>query len=176
LVLALACAAGRAQEPGLSLRHSDTLSERPGASPAQPEFDLSGPPLGLSLSRELIFVRPTAAVPSAEVNEVLFQVDVNSQGFNEYGVFTSSLLAPQLGSPRDWVRLDSTFAVDYPEKLTSLRLGDTLSRPGTWGRPIRLGGLQYGTNFNVQPGFIRQPVLEAAGSATLPSTVDLFVN
>src|SRR5213075_2749922 len=231
LVLALACAAGRAQEPGLSLRHSDTLSERPSASPAQSEFDLSGPPLGLSLSRELIFVRPSAVVPSAEVSEVLFQVDVNSQGFNEtvallrssdgrffiaaedlerwrlrvpsavplrregksyylvddrrltmqittrpeafvstvdvvkppqfpppmlphpggflnyqlsmtqfehdrtdngafeagffskYGVFTSSLLAPQLGSPRDWVRLDSTFAVDYPEKLTSLRLG-----------------------------------------------------
>ena len=294
LVLALGCAAARAQEPGLSLRHSDTLSERPSASPAQPEFDLSGPPLGLSLSRELIFVRPSAAVPNAEVSEVLFQVDVNSQGFSEtvallrssdgrffigaedlerwrlrvpsavplrregksyyplddlpgatalvderrlmmqittrpeafvstvdvvkprqfppptlphpggflnyqlsmtqfehdrsdngafeagffskYGVFTSSLLAPQLGSPRDWVRLDSTFAVDYPEKLTSLRLGDTLSRPGTWGRPIRLGGLQYGTNFNVQPGFIRQPVLEAAGSATVPSTVDLFVN
>src|SRR5205085_6840749 len=294
LVLALACVAVRAQESGLSLRHSDTLSERPSASPAQPEFDLSGPPVGLSLSRELIFVRPSAPVPSAEVSDVLFQVDVNNQGFNEavallrssdgrffvaaedlerwrlrvpsavplrregkayyplddipgatalvderrlmmqittrpeafvstvdvvkppqfpppmlphpggflnyhlsmtqfehdrsdngafeagffskYGVFTSGLLAPQLGSPRDWVRLDSTFAVDYPEKLTSLRLGDTLSRPGTWGRPIRLGGVQYGTNFNIQPGFIRQPVLEAAGSATVPSTVDVFVN
>src|SRR6185503_18505589 len=79
LVLALGCAAARAQEPGLSLRHSDTLSERPSASPAQPEFDLSGPPLGLSLSRELIFVRPSAAVLNAEVSEVLFQVDVNSQ-------------------------------------------------------------------------------------------------
>ena len=96
--------------------------------------------------------------------------------FSKFGVLTSSVLAPELGSPRDWVRLDSTFTVDYPEKLTSIRFGDTLSRPGTWGRPIRLGGVQYGTNFNVQPGFIRQPVLEAAGSATVPSTVDVFVN
>lgn len=96
--------------------------------------------------------------------------------FSTYGVLTSSALAPELGSPKDWVRLDTTFAADYPEKLTSLRFGDTLSRPGAWGRPVRLGGVQYGTNFNVQPGFIRQPVLEAAGSATVPSTVDLFVN
>jgi len=96
--------------------------------------------------------------------------------FSTYGVFTSALLAPELGSPRDYVRLDSTYTVDYPEKLTSLRLGDTLSRPGTWGRPIHLGGVQFGTNFNVQPGFIRTPVLEAVGSATVPSTVDVFVN
>src|SRR5690242_4646292 len=83
LVLALGCVPVWAQEPGLSLHYSDTLSKRPSVSSAQPEFDLSGPPLGLSLSRELIFVRPSAAVPSAEVSEVLFQVDVNSQGFNE---------------------------------------------------------------------------------------------
>lgn len=294
LVLALGCATGRAEEPGLTLRNSQTLSDPTSAHPAQPEFGLSGPPLGLSLSRELILVRPSAAVPTTQLSEVLFQVDVNNQGFNEiapllrasdgrffvavedlerwrlrvpnavplrhegksyyalddlpgatalvdeqhltmqittrpeafvstvdvvkppqfppptlphpgaflnyqlsatqlehdrsdngafeagffskFGVLTSGVLAPELGSPRDWVRLDTTFNVDYPEKLTSLRFGDTVSRPGTWGRPVRLGGVQYGTNFNIQPGFIRTPVLEAAGSATLPSTVDVFVN
>ena len=132
------------------------------------------------------FPPPTLPYPGGFLNYQLsatqFEHDRSDNGafeagfFSKYGVLTSGVLAPQLGSPRDWVRLDTTFNVDYPEKLTSLRLGDTLSRPGTWGRPIRLGGVQYGTNFNIQPGFIRQPVLEAAGSATVPSTVDLFVN
>jgi outer membrane usher protein len=294
LVIASGCGSAQAQEPGLSLRYSDAPSDPPRASPTPPESDLGGPPLGLTPSRELIFVPPPAPMPGADLSEVLLQVDVNSQGFNEtvallrspqgqffvaaedlerwrlrvpsavplrregksyyslddlpgttavvderrltmqittrpeafvstvdvvkrpqfppptrahpgaflnyqlsmtqferersdngafeagffsrYGVFTSGLLAPELGSPRDWVRLDSTFALDYPEKLTSFRFGDTLSRPGTWGRPVHLGGVQYGTNFNIQPGFIRTPVLEAAGSATVPSTVDVFVN
>ncbi len=96
--------------------------------------------------------------------------------FNKFGVLTTGVLAPELGSPHDWIRLESTFTADYPEKLTTLRAGDTISRPGAWGRALRLGGLQYGTNFRTQPGFIRTPVLEAAGSATLPSTVDVFVN
>jgi outer membrane usher protein len=96
--------------------------------------------------------------------------------FNNLGVVTSGVLAPELGSPRDWVRLDTTFNSDFPEKLTSLRVGDTISRPGAWGRAIRLGGVQYATNYTTQPGFIRTPTLEAAGSATLPSTVDVYVN
>src|SRR5689334_18042128 len=82
LVLALGYSSGKAQDPSLGLRPSQTLSNPTTASPAQAEFDLSGPPLGLSLSRELILVRPSAPAPSPGVSEVLFQVDVNSQGFN----------------------------------------------------------------------------------------------
>src|SRR5512135_3247315 len=76
LVLALGWASGKAQSPGLVLRSSPKLSNPAGAPSAQATFDLSGPPLGLSLSRDLILVRPSVAVPSPEVNEVLFQVDV----------------------------------------------------------------------------------------------------
>src|SRR5881392_1539891 len=87
--------------------------------------------------------------------------------FSQHGVFTRSLC---------WLRLDSTYAFDYPAELVSVRLGDTITRPGTWGRAVRIGGAQYGTNFSTQPGFIRSPVLQAAGSAVLPSTVDVFMN
>jgi len=96
--------------------------------------------------------------------------------FSRYGVFTSNLLAPELTHSATWLRLDSTYAIDYPETLTSLRLGDTVTRPGAWGRAVRFGGIQFGTNFATQPGFIRFPVMQAAGSAALPSTVDVFVN
>ena len=96
--------------------------------------------------------------------------------FSQHGVFTSSVLTPDLTRSQGWLRLDSTYAVDYPAELVSVRLGDTITRPGTWGRAVRIGGAQYGTNFSTQPGFIRSPVLQAAGSAVLPSTVDVFMN
>src|SRR6267378_2479723 len=75
--------------------------------------------------------------------------------FSQHGVFTSSVVAPDLTRSQGWLRLDSTYAVDYPAELVSIRLGDTITRPGTWGRAVRIGGAQYGTNFSTQPGFIR---------------------
>jgi outer membrane usher protein len=96
--------------------------------------------------------------------------------FNRFGVGTANLLAENLGSNPRVTRLDSTWTVDYPEQLQSLRLGDAINRPGTWGRSVRFGGIQYGTNFTTQPGFITFPPQSAVGQAVLPSTVDVFVN
>src|SRR5207302_34504 len=81
--------------------------------------------------------------------------------FSQHGVFMSSVLAPDLTRTQGWLRLDSTYAIDYPVELVSVRLGDTITRPGTWGRAVRIGGAQYGTNFGTQPGFSRSPVLQA---------------
>jgi outer membrane usher protein len=96
--------------------------------------------------------------------------------FSRYGVFTNSMLAPDLSQSSSWLRLDSTYTIDYPDKLTSLHLGDYVTQSGAWGRAVRFGGVQYGTNFGTQPGFIRYPVSAAIGQAALPSTVDVFVN
>lgn len=96
--------------------------------------------------------------------------------FSRYGVLTSEMLAPDLDQRSSWVRLDTTYTVDFPEHRETLRVGDSISRPGAWGLPLRFGGLQYGTNFATQPGFVRFPIQSASGSAVLPSTVDVFVN
>lgn len=96
--------------------------------------------------------------------------------FNRFGVGIANLLAENLGSNPRVTRLDTTWTVDYPEKLQSLRFGDAVNRPGTWGRSVRFGGIQYGTNFAAQPGFITFPPQSAVGQAVLPSTVDVFVN
>ena len=69
--------------------------------------------------------------------------------FSQHGVFTSSLVAPELTRSQGWLRLDSTYAVDYPAELVSVRLGDTITRPGTWGRAVRIGGAQYGDRKSV---------------------------
>ena len=96
--------------------------------------------------------------------------------FTRHGVLTSSLLAPELQRTSEWRRLETTYTIDYPQRLTSLRLGDAVTRAGAWGFPVRFAGVQYGTKFATQPGFIPFPLATALGQATLPSTVDVFVN
>jgi len=96
--------------------------------------------------------------------------------FGRHGVVTTSATAPDFGDSTSWHRLDTTYTVDQPDALTTTRFGDSITASGAWGRAVRFGGFQYGTNFNTQPGFIRYPVLSAVGQATLPSTVDVFVN
>jgi outer membrane usher protein len=96
--------------------------------------------------------------------------------FSRYGVLTSSAVAGTLERTDDWHRLDTTYTIDYPERRTSARFGDAVTRAGAWGRAVRFGGAQFGTNFGTQPGFIPFPVTAALGQAALPSTVDVFVN
>ncbi len=75
-----------------------------------------------------------------------------------------------------WVRLDTRWTMDRPEHLSSLRFGDSVSQPGTWGRAMRFGGLQWSTDFSLRPGFLSFPLPTLKGEAALPSTVDVFVN
>ena len=96
--------------------------------------------------------------------------------FNPYGVLIGSFLEQDLSGMQSTIRLDTTWTSDFPDKLTTLRIGDATSVPGAWGRSVRFGGVQYGTNFATQPGFVTFPSVAANGQAALPSTVDVFVN
>lgn len=73
-------------------------------------------------------------------------------------------------------RLGTTLSRDVPERMGTWRLGDTVTQGGAWGRPVRLTGLQWGTDFTLQPGFVSYPLPSVRGEAALPSSVDVFVN
>lgn len=96
--------------------------------------------------------------------------------FNSHGVGTSNFLASNTERNPNTVRLDTTWTIDIPQKMQTFRLGDDISVPGTWGRAVRYAGVQYGTNFSTQPGFITYPMRSTKGQAVLPSTVDVFIN
>jgi outer membrane usher protein len=99
--------------------------------------------------------------------------------FGPYGVGTVLVGvngATALGTTQRVVRLDASWRMDNPEHLTTLIIGDSITRVGSWGQAVRFGGLQYGTNFSLQPNFISYPLQAVAGLATLPSTVDIFIN
>lgn len=73
-------------------------------------------------------------------------------------------------------RLDTNWTIDDPGRRRSFRLGDGVTRGGIGGAPVRFGGVQYGSNFAVDPGFLTLPLPTVGGSAALPSVVDIYVN
>jgi outer membrane usher protein len=96
--------------------------------------------------------------------------------FSALGVLTSTATAVHDASFDRGVRLETTFTRDFPSSLVTLRLGDAITTPGSWDGAVRFAGVQWGTNFALRPDLLTLPLLSVAGQATLPSTVDVFVN
>ncbi|NKF21763.1 fimbria/pilus outer membrane usher protein [Solimonas marina] len=99
------------------------------------------------------------------------------------GVIDSGLFGPfgdirndVLYDGRRFVRLDSDWTIDDPARLHRLRLGDSITRGGMFGRALRFGGVQWGTEFSLQPDVVTFPLPNLDGLATLPSAVDVYVD
>jgi outer membrane usher protein len=74
------------------------------------------------------------------------------------------------------VRTDTSWRKDWPAEMKTLVLGDTVGSDGGWSRPARFGGVRYGRDFALAPGFITYPLPSISGASALPSTVDILVN
>jgi len=98
------------------------------------------------------------------------------------GVLSTSLAARNLANDRllatrrDALRLETTYTRDFPEQNRTLRVGDSVTRAAMWGRDVYFGGVRYGTNFALTPGFVSQPLPTVQGLSAAPSTVELYVN
>ena len=99
--------------------------------------------------------------------------------FGPHGVGTAGILINSqsaVDSPESVLLLDVNWRWDDLANKTTLLVGDTVSTPGWWGRAVRFGGVQYGTNFSLQPGFVTYPLMAVSGLATVPSTADILIN
>jgi outer membrane usher protein len=96
--------------------------------------------------------------------------------FNRFGSGTLTFLRLDPAPQRSLVRLDLTWTQDRPLARASLRIGDSISRAGSWGGAVRFGGVQWSTDFSTQPGFVTTPMAGLHGEAVLPSVVDVYVN
>ncbi|TPG54867.1 fimbria/pilus outer membrane usher protein [Sphingomonas glacialis] len=102
----------------------------------------------------------------------LFEVGL----FSPLGSGSTTVVARSSGSGAKVVRLDSAWTIDDPDRLRSLRIGDSISRGGIGGTPLRFGGVQFGRSFETQPGYVTLPLPSLNGSAALPSVADVYVN
>jgi outer membrane usher protein len=89
---------------------------------------------------------------------------------------TSSAAALRDEEQDDYLRLDTALTADFPSRRATLRLGDSIAAGGQWGRAVRVGGIQWATNFATQPDLLTLPLTSIAGEAAVASTVDVFVN
>lgn len=90
-------------------------------------------------------------------------------------VFSSTGLA-YFDGPAKSNRLETTYTYSNPRELTRYRVGDFITSGLFWTRPVRFGGAQFGTDFSLRPDLVKYPTPSLGGEATVPSTVDLFVN
>ena len=93
--------------------------------------------------------------------------------FSRLGLFTSSFFSGDNG--RSTIRLDTTFRRDDPRSVTSTVVGDTITRSGSYGASMRIGGRQYQRNFGTTPLLITYPTADVSGTAAVPSTVDVYI-
>lgn len=98
------------------------------------------------------------------------------------GTFENTAVTRRYQQPDDrhWrsesVRLDTHWTLDFPESATTLEIGDFYSGFVDWTRPVRLGGVQVGRNYGLQPYRVLTPTPGFLGEAVVPSTVELYVD
>jgi len=92
------------------------------------------------------------------------------------GVLYAGGASPVEPPDAPWVRLDTAFVRDDVEHMRTLRIGDAVTPYGSWGRAVRVGGVQFGTNFATQPDMITFPQPSIDGTAAVPSALDVVVN
>ncbi|MFS2163940.1 fimbria/pilus outer membrane usher protein [Variovorax sp. Varisp62] len=74
------------------------------------------------------------------------------------------------------VRLESYYRHDDPDRLTRLTIGDGITQNAAWSTPSRFGGVQFGTQFGLSPGYIGYPVPSLTGGSAVASTLEAYVN
>lgn len=132
-------------------------------------------------------LEPTPSPPGAYLNYDVFanreqrgpfsgSAFVEAGGFGGWGSGSSTLLGRHDESGNRVVRLDTAWIHDEPDKLATVRFGDSISGTSSWGRSVRLGGVQWATDFATQPTFVTVPMPTLSGTAATPSTVDFYVN
>ncbi|GAB3338064.1 fimbria/pilus outer membrane usher protein [Bordetella tumulicola] len=98
--------------------------------------------------------------------------------FDSNGVLENSgtLYTGSYRGEDSYVRFDTSWTHSDPVRLRTLRLGDTISSALDWTRPVRMAGIQFSRNYDLRPDLITFPLPQLGGTATVPSTVDLYIN
>lgn len=105
---------------------------------------------------------------------------VEARAFSELGIVSTDALVAYgrvgPGVTRGVVRLDSAYGLVLPDAMLRLRLGDFVTSGVTSSRAVRLGGIQFGSDFGLRPDLITMPLPTLRGSAAVPTTADILVN
>lgn len=105
--------------------------------------------------------------------------DLAATAFLDAGVNAGGHLAHSTlfaGTRTGLVRGMTSVAFQQPQATRAMTLGDFTAVGGELGGTALLGGFSLGRAFELDPYFIRSPVLGLEGAALAPSTLDIYVN
>ena len=172
--------------PGVSFSldpSAQTLQLRAGSAQLLPTLLQAGPPEGAAAPLEsgagatLNYDLSDSVTGGRHLASGLFDLRL----FSPLGVASTGVLAhagpsPAGPEPSSAIRLDSTYVYSDLAGQRRYRLGDFISGGLSWTRPVRLGGVQVTRDFSMRPDLVTFPLPLVAGSAAVPSTVDVLVN
>lgn len=112
---------------------------------------------------------PHASTAAGTIEGIVY----TPRGYAFTGVIAST---GEHGGDGGVIRLDSGYTFADTRSMHRLTIGDFINSNSSLSRPVRLGGVKFGTDFSIRPDIITFPVPTINGSAALPSAVDLVVN
>lgn len=132
----------------------------------------------------------SAATP---ITAMIVDYDLSAQ-YLEGNVSLSGLVAPRLvrdnialetgflfdtdatGGERRFTRLDTALTIRVPQRMYSATVGDFVSQVPNGLRAVRMGGLRIGTDFDLRPDIVTQPLPDFVGDVAVPTDLDILVN
>ncbi|WP_322054258.1 fimbria/pilus outer membrane usher protein [Paraburkholderia bannensis] len=96
--------------------------------------------------------------------------------FSPYGVLDNTGTYISSSNTGRYTRLDTNWSYSNPSNLFTITVGDAISGSLPWTRAVRFGGIQIQRDFSLQPTLTTFPLPTIAGSAAVPSAVDLYIN
>ncbi|GAC1419897.1 MAG: fimbria/pilus outer membrane usher protein [Candidatus Velthaea sp.] len=159
----------------------------------QQQLDLTADAQLLATRVHASLVRPIESVDPSRTVGAFLNYDIQSTFAQQTRPFVTALLdgaaslgngtlqmsaTAQTGSAfvRGVHRLNSVWQRDFPARAQTIRVGDTVTTVGPDRIETRFGGVQWTTNFATQPGSVFAPLPSVAGSADVPSALDVYVN
>ena len=104
-------------------------------------------------------------------------LSLDGRAFSKYGTLSQSgIIGTTTFADATALRLDTVLSYADEDHARSFRGGDIITGSLSWTRPIRMGGIQVQRNFALRPDLITMPLPSVAGSAAVPSTIDIYVN
>ncbi|WP_010162383.1 fimbria/pilus outer membrane usher protein [Sphingomonas sp. PAMC 26617] len=105
---------------------------------------------------------------------------LDARVFSGHGVASGQalMIAVRTGTTTTYrtTRLDVSYTLSLPDRLLRLRLGDFITSGADSQRAVRLGGIQFGSDFALRPDLITMPLPDFRGNALVPTTADILVN
>jgi outer membrane usher protein len=104
-------------------------------------------------------------------------INLDARAFSRFGVIQQTgVIGTTTFSEFSPIRLDTNWTYANQDRAENYTIGDVISGGLSWTRPVRMGGAQVQRNFGIRPDLITKPLPSLAGSAAVPSTLDVYIN